>query len=356
MGDEQRTADWAALHHPGTDAAELARIAAARPEFAEAVGAHPNAYPALRAWVADTTASLVSGYGAVSSGSGTALTTATAAAHDVSPSQSGGATDPLSTRRRGLLWIAAAAASAAAVAIVALLLPIVPNSGWLAAIAPILPFAVVAGITAPGAGRKIVSIICAVLAMLAMFMLFGLGAFIVPPLLSLVYLLGRPIRGFGWFSLFLLLPSLFMLCYTLFSMRFFGFGDGVGQNILVVAGSLVVLGAGIFLAERLSGVSVQRIAAREAELANAQSLTGVDANLLAVVSMRTNTLAILALIFAFFGSVLGIVFGHVALSQIKRTGEQGRGLAVAGLVIGYVSLGIGVIAGIVSIVVILVST
>jgi hypothetical protein len=33
---------------------------------------------------------------------------------------------------------------------------------------------------------------------------------------------------------------------------------------------------------------------------------------------------------------LGIVFGHLSLSQIRRSGEDGRGLAIAGLVIGYV--------------------
>ncbi|UUO01118.1 DUF4190 domain-containing protein [Mycolicibacterium novocastrense] len=33
---------------------------------------------------------------------------------------------------------------------------------------------------------------------------------------------------------------------------------------------------------------------------------------------------------------LGIIFGHIALSQIARTGEDGRGLAIAGLVISYV--------------------
>ena len=31
----------------------------------------------------------------------------------------------------------------------------------------------------------------------------------------------------------------------------------------------------------------------------------------------------------------GIVCGHIALSQIKRTGEGGRGLAIAALIIGY---------------------
>ena len=60
-------------------------------------------------------------------------------------------------------------------------------------------------------------------------------------------------------------------------------------------------------------------------------------------SSRTNTLSILALVFGVLGSVLGIVFGHVALSQIKRTGEAGRGLAIAGLVVGYLQLGVGVL-------------
>ncbi len=51
---------------------------------------------------------------------------------------------------------------------------------------------------------------------------------------------------------------------------------------------------------------------------------------------RTNGLAIAALVCAFLFAPLGIVFGHLSLSQIKRSGEEGRGLAIAGLVIGYV--------------------
>lgn len=53
---------------------------------------------------------------------------------------------------------------------------------------------------------------------------------------------------------------------------------------------------------------------------------------------RTNTLAILALVFGIGGGWLGILFGHMALSQIKRTGEQGRGLALAGLICGYAGI------------------
>jgi peptidyl-prolyl cis-trans isomerase B (cyclophilin B) len=51
---------------------------------------------------------------------------------------------------------------------------------------------------------------------------------------------------------------------------------------------------------------------------------------------RTNALAIASLVCAFLVAPLAILFGHMSLSQIKRSGEQGRGLAVAGLVIGYV--------------------
>ena len=50
---------------------------------------------------------------------------------------------------------------------------------------------------------------------------------------------------------------------------------------------------------------------------------------------RTNALAIATLFSAFLCTPVAIVFGHVSLAQIRRSGEQGRGLAIAGLVIGY---------------------
>lgn len=50
----------------------------------------------------------------------------------------------------------------------------------------------------------------------------------------------------------------------------------------------------------------------------------------------TNTLAIIALILAFLVPLGGIICGHIALGQIKRTGEGGQGLAKAGLILGYV--------------------
>ena len=57
----------------------------------------------------------------------------------------------------------------------------------------------------------------------------------------------------------------------------------------------------------------------------------------------TNTLAIIALILAFLVPIGGIICGHIALGQIKRTGEGGHGLAKAGLILGYVFTGLTVL-------------
>lgn len=51
---------------------------------------------------------------------------------------------------------------------------------------------------------------------------------------------------------------------------------------------------------------------------------------------RTNTMAILALVLAFVFAPAGIVLGIVAVRQIRTTGEDGHGLAVAGIVVGSV--------------------
>jgi peptidyl-prolyl cis-trans isomerase B (cyclophilin B) len=53
----------------------------------------------------------------------------------------------------------------------------------------------------------------------------------------------------------------------------------------------------------------------------------------------TNGLAIASLICAFFVPIVAIILGHIALSQIKKTGQEGRGLALAGTILGYVFTG-----------------
>ena len=52
----------------------------------------------------------------------------------------------------------------------------------------------------------------------------------------------------------------------------------------------------------------------------------------------------LSRIFGFLVPIAGIVFGHLSLGQIKRNGDAGRGLALTGLVLGYVSVAIVLIA------------
>ncbi len=63
----------------------------------------------------------------------------------------------------------------------------------------------------------------------------------------------------------------------------------------------------------------------------------------------TNALAIASLIASFtgllccIGSIVAIVLGAVALEQIKRTRQDGFGLAVAGIVIGIATLGVSLV-------------
>ncbi len=51
---------------------------------------------------------------------------------------------------------------------------------------------------------------------------------------------------------------------------------------------------------------------------------------------QTNGMAIAALITAFLFSPAGIVLGVLARKQIRRTGEEGWGMATAGLIVGAV--------------------
>ncbi|SDY76197.1 DUF4190 domain-containing protein [Herbiconiux ginsengi] len=54
---------------------------------------------------------------------------------------------------------------------------------------------------------------------------------------------------------------------------------------------------------------------------------------------KTNILGIITLVLGILGfGVVPVITGHIALSQIKKTGEDGRGLTLAGLILGYVTV------------------
>ena len=71
--------------------------------------------------------------------------------------------------------------------------------------------------------------------------------------------------------------------------------------------------------------------------AYAPAAPGAKWNVLAIVS-----LAIAVVGFAWL-SLGAVITGHIALSQIKKTGEQGHGLALAGTIVGYVGIAVSLI-------------
>lgn len=65
---------------------------------------------------------------------------------------------------------------------------------------------------------------------------------------------------------------------------------------------------------------------------------------------KTNGLAVASLVLGLTGfvtcgftSILAVVFGHVALSQIRRDHTDGRGMAIGGLVLGWILTGLWII-------------
>src|SRR5262245_13274649 len=76
----------------------------------------------------------------------------------------------------------------------------------------------------------------------------------------------------------------------------------------------------------------------------------------------TNTLAIVRLVLGIasyfalplIGAIAAVVTGHLARGQIRRTGEDGAGLALAGLVLGYIHIALAAI-GIAILVVVLIA-
>jgi hypothetical protein len=63
---------------------------------------------------------------------------------------------------------------------------------------------------------------------------------------------------------------------------------------------------------------------------------------------KLNTLAVVSIATALtsVGAVAAIITGHVALTQIKKSGESGRGLALAGTIVGYVTIAFWALASI----------
>ncbi|MBM7832655.1 hypothetical protein JOE59_003360 [Agromyces cerinus] len=54
---------------------------------------------------------------------------------------------------------------------------------------------------------------------------------------------------------------------------------------------------------------------------------------------KWNVLAIVGFVLSLLGTnIVAIVLGFIALSQVKKSGERGRGLALAAVIIGFASI------------------
>jgi predicted NAD/FAD-dependent oxidoreductase len=60
-------------------------------------------------------------------------------------------------------------------------------------------------------------------------------------------------------------------------------------------------------------------------------------------AMASLACAIAQFMFGPLATIPAIVFGHMALHQIKRSGEQGAGLALAGLILGWAAVILGIL-------------
>ncbi|MFC9559334.1 DUF4190 domain-containing protein [Agromyces sp. NPDC056965] len=59
---------------------------------------------------------------------------------------------------------------------------------------------------------------------------------------------------------------------------------------------------------------------------------------------KWNVLSIVGFVLSIVGfNIVAIVLGFIGLSQVKKTGERGRGLALAAVIIGFASIVIGII-------------
>jgi hypothetical protein len=150
----------------------------------------------------------------------------------------------------------------------------------------------------------------------------------------------------------------------LFYWAYNGFAGHIPQLILFFVGVAILLaGAGLWiaaatspnsgqLAARAAGDRARNVAAQAEQMKQWEEayalahdgqrppagVTAPPAAIMHTAMTGTNIMAVLALVFGLLGSVLGIVFGHIALSQMRRTGQSGHGLALAGLLIGYIEL------------------
>jgi hypothetical protein len=52
----------------------------------------------------------------------------------------------------------------------------------------------------------------------------------------------------------------------------------------------------------------------------------------------TNTMALVGFVMSFFNGLVGLILSIIGMSQIKKTGEPGKGYALAGIIMSAISM------------------
>ncbi|MBN1502663.1 DUF4190 domain-containing protein [Candidatus Woesearchaeota archaeon] len=94
-----------------------------------------------------------------------------------------------------------------------------------------------------------------------------------------------------------------------------------------------LLGAG-WPDEEISSAFSKELKAPEPDLDSSKPEKEVKEDSAAAESPRTNKLAIVALIFAFLFAPIGLLLAIISLVKISKSGDKGKGVAIAALIIG----------------------
>lgn len=337
----QRDEAWAAVHDPITDAGTLAEVAHAYPEFGAVIERHPNSYEGLNDWLRESRAVATPAPAAASAPASVA-----AAVSVAEPRRRGG--PPYRGRATGA-WLWGAAFGGWALSVLGPML-LREQDTYYVGLSQVwfLTAAFGAGAaasiaSAPAVGRRIgAALIMAVPFALLVILLMRDNAYLggYAELSAILFFLGwaisRPIRGAGYAAL----PILPVIVIGASWLAAYGWmaswsAPAWGWTCMVVAALLTVGGAGFI-------VWLARVWSNGSERRRLQAVAPLPAGAVPAAG-ATNSLAIAAFICAFFFGVPAVVLGHVALSRIARTGEGGRGLAIAALVLGYIGIASGLI-------------
>lgn len=113
-------------------------------------------------------------------------------------------------------------------------------------------------------------------------------------------------------------------------------GHNYGFQSLEMIASLIVT---LFLWAVIIIGFVLAVSGAKSDAAGEESCGGQISAPANSVPSSINSLALASIIVVWFSSIAGIIIAHVALAQIKRTGSEGRGMALAAMVIGWTVTG-----------------